>query len=112
MKVVIDIPDDRYNQLMTDDIHLDVPIFKEDIIDTVVCSRNKCREDGRKRGADILASAIKNGTPLEPQPKTGHWIDDCGGVKCSRCGYRIDDYYYAKTYCPNCGCRTESEVTP
>jgi hypothetical protein len=46
------------------------------------------------------------------EPKTGHWIDDCGGVKCSCCGYCIDDDYYAKTYCPNCGCRMESEVTP
>ena len=35
MKVVIDIPDGRYNQLMTDDIYLDVPIFKEDIIATL-----------------------------------------------------------------------------
>ena len=49
---------------------------------------------------------------LEQEPKTGHWIDDCGGVKCSCCGYCIDDDYYAKTYCPNCGCRIESEVTP
>ena len=44
------------------------------------------------------------------QPKTGQWIDDCGGVKCSCCGYCIDDYYYVKTYCPNCGTKMESEV--
>lgn len=55
---------------------------------------------------------IKKLPSVTPQPKTGHWIDDCGGVKCSCCGYCIDDYYYAKTYCPNCGCRMESEVTP
>jgi hypothetical protein len=47
---------------------------------------------------------------LEQEPKTGHWIDDCGGVKCSCCGYSIDDCFYAKTYCTNCGCRMESEV--
>jgi hypothetical protein len=68
--------------------------------------------DAKKSGGDILVSVMKKGTPLEPQPKTGHWIDDCGGVKCSCCGYCIDDDYYAKTYCPNCGCRMESEVTP
>ena len=44
------------------------------------------------------------------QPETGHWIDDCGGVKCSCCGYCIDDYYYVKTYCPNCGAKMEGEV--
>lgn len=35
MKVVIEIPDDRYNQLMNDDIYLDTPIFREDIIATL-----------------------------------------------------------------------------
>ena len=35
MKVVIDIPDGRYEELMTDDIYLDVPIFREDIIATL-----------------------------------------------------------------------------
>jgi len=35
VKIVIDLPDDRYNQLMTDDIYLDVPIFREDIIATL-----------------------------------------------------------------------------
>ena len=36
------------------------------------------------------------------RPK-GKWIDDCGGVKCSCCGYSIDDDHYAKAYCTNCG---------
>ena len=35
MKIVIEIPDGRYSELMTDDIHLVVPIFKEDIIATL-----------------------------------------------------------------------------
>lgn len=35
MRIVIDLPDDRYNQLMNDDIYLDVPIFKEDVIATL-----------------------------------------------------------------------------
>ena len=43
-------------------------------------------------------------------PKTGRWIDDCGGVKCSCCGYYIDDNYYAKNYCTNCGAKMEGEV--
>lgn len=47
--------------------------------------------------------AIKE-TPCAQQ-KQGHWIDDCGGVKCSCCGYYIDDNYYAKNYCTNCGAK-------
>jgi hypothetical protein len=48
---------------------------------------------------------IKKLPSVTPQPKTGHWIDDCGGVKCSCCGYCIDDDYYAKAYCTNYGKR-------
>lgn len=44
------------------------------------------------------------------QPKTGQWIDDCGGVKCSCCGYYIDDNYYAKNYCTNCGAKMEEKT--
>lgn len=44
---------------------------------------------------------------MEHKPKTGQWIDDCGGAKCSCCGYCIDDYYYVKTYCPNCGAKMQ-----
>lgn len=46
----------------------------------------------------------------EIEPKTGRWIDDCGGVKCSCCGYYIDDNYYAKNYCTNCGAKMEGEA--
>jgi hypothetical protein len=53
---------------------------------------------------------IETISPVTPQPKTGRWIDDCGGVKCSCCGYSIDDCFYAKTYCTNCGAKMESEV--
>ena len=56
---------------------------------------------------EALDMAIK---ALEQEPKTGHWIDDCGGVKCSCCGYLIDDCFYVKTYCTNCGAKMESEV--
>ena len=49
MKIVIDIPDGRYEELMTDDIHLVVPIFKEDIIATLP----KCYGDLADKG-DIL----------------------------------------------------------
>lgn len=35
MQIVIDIPDGRYNEIMNDDIYIDVPIFKKDIIATI-----------------------------------------------------------------------------
>lgn len=46
--------------------------------------------------------------PVNPQPKTGHWINgDCKGGNCSICG----EYYafYPESgdfnYCPNCGAK-------
>jgi hypothetical protein len=44
---------------------------------------------------------------VTPQRSKGKWLDDCGGVKCSCCGYYIDDYYYCKNYCTNCGAELE-----
>jgi hypothetical protein len=52
MKVVIDIPNGRYEELMTDDIHLVVPIFKEDIIATLP------NDHGRLIDADELKAAM------------------------------------------------------
>lgn len=50
-----------------------------------------------------LLSDIKNAPSVAPQRPKGKWIDDCGGIKCSCCGYSIDDEHYAKAYCTNCG---------
>ena len=51
--------------------------------------------------------------PVNPQPKTGHWIYICNSavnglkiVKCSECGKRT---YGRGNYCPNCGCKMEVE---
>ena len=76
----------------------------------------------REEAIEFIAQSVKSDVDmakvadaieaLKQKPKIGHWMDDCGGVKCSCCGYCIDDDYYAKTYCTNCGCRMESEVTP
>lgn len=64
---------------------------------------------------------------VTPQPKKGHWImpayDDGMSepiyyqVRCSECGFDLDPQtwhmelhqYGADRYCPNCGCRMESE---
>lgn len=63
----------------------------------------------RKANGDaITAGLIKNLPPVNPQPKTGHWINgDCEGGNCSICG----EYYafYPESgdfnYCPNCGAK-------
>lgn len=36
--------------------------------------------------------------------KAEWWINECGGVLCSNCGYFHDDYYYdPPKQCPSCG---------
>ena len=59
-------------------------------------------------GMNYLIRAIKDLPPVNPQPKTGHWINgDCKGGNCSICG----EYYafYPESgdfnYCPNCGAK-------
>lgn len=60
---------------------------------------------------------------LEQEPKAGHWIeiaqysDAKHKIECSECGNHIIDRGHANSfnvknkykYCPNCGCRMESE---
>lgn len=60
--------------------------------------------------AEIIEQKIKTLPPVNPQPKTGHWIplgnyDDFGNessYKCSECG---DLDTYPDNFCPNCGTR-------
>ena len=55
---------------------------------------------------------LKKQPPVNPQPKTGHWIDVFGGCECSECGCLEGGY---SDYCPNCGAKMiepqESEVS-
>ena len=60
---------------------------------------------------------------LKQEPKIGHWIeiaqysDAKHKIECSECGNHIIDRGHANSfnvknkykYCPNCGCRMESE---
>ena len=64
---------------------------------------------GFKRSKETMFEMVRGDTKSSviSQPKIGKWIDDCGGVKCSYCGYCIDDNYYAKNYCTNCGAKME-----
>lgn len=66
-------------------------------------------QDGRASVA-MMRNAIRNGTPLDQEPKTGHWYYDeereATGIYaiCSNCDeeiYQTGDF----KYCPNCGAK-------
>lgn len=51
-----------------------------------------------------LIKCINSIPPVNPQPKTGYWIeldsDDPYQYMCSECHRRVDD---KESYCPSCG---------
>lgn len=57
---------------------------------------------------DYVMDGIKALPPVNPQPKTGHWINgDCEGGNCSICGKYYAFYPESGdfNYCPNCGAK-------
>lgn len=58
--------------------------------------------------AKTLLDSVLEDMPTA-EPRTGEWLDDCGGMACSCCGFSCDDPYYLgeANYCPNCGARME-----
>lgn len=75
------------------------------------------RAIGKSQLADIVDSInkvqekmISELPSIQPQPKTGHWIDHQEGrwiyAQCSECGTVHDTQ---TNYCPNCGAKMESE---
>lgn len=64
----------------------------------------------------LVLKDIKALPPVTPQPKTGHWIDIMAGdmlaQACDQCNtfYPLAYTGGGHKYCPNCGCRMESEV--
>lgn len=82
MKLIIDIPDDVYE---------DIEHCKGDYINYYINSLNW---------------AVRNGTPYEERPQ-GEWIDICTLPiirKCSICGNKIgNEMGFYNNFCPNCG---------
>ena len=97
MKLIIDIPEETWREVNRCGLFL--------------CPRDK----------EYLVNSITHGTsiPVNPQPKTGHWIeiaqysDGNHKIECSECKSHIFDRGHANSfnvknrykYCPNCGCR-------
>ena len=100
-----------------------------DIERAVICGAQEPCEDAISRQA-VKEQMIKYGfhapdmtvtefvedlPPVNPQPKTGHWIGDKAYPICFKCNCNIIEEYisclnYAEMYkpmkyCPNCGCR-------
>lgn len=46
---------------------------------------------------------------IEPERKTGHWLDIPDGYKCSECGayLEIDCGDVEMNFCPNCGAKMD-----
>lgn len=53
-----------------------------------------------------LYKAVYELPSVNPQPKTGHWIETWTGLWCSECNKDVNSFY---NYCPNCGAKMESE---
>lgn len=51
--------------------------------------------------AKTLIESVLDKLPVEP--RKGEWLDACGGMKCSCCGFECDDPYYLgeANYCPD-----------
>ena len=93
-------------------------ISKQAVLDNLselnAISFYEAQEDSKEAYYEIRR-LIKNMTPVNPQEqKTGHWIEiRCDMYKCSECDFVYTDLSgerYGMHYCPNCGCRMESEV--
>lgn len=61
-----------------------------------------------------ICNKLKQLPSVNPQPKTGYWIDTGSGQMCSRCGEIQYGYDSFRRFCPNCGAKMiepqESEV--
>jgi len=85
----------KYENLKIDEL-----LTVADVIDAVICDLDGTSLDG-----------FKNAPTIEPERKTGKWIDDC---ECSVCHWINEDdggdtllTYY--NYCPNCGAKNGGE---
>lgn len=72
----------------------------------IECLKTKIAEMFFKETAEKNVEKWLNELPtVQPEQKTGRWIDYCGDLHCSVCGFRNSDHYCLGEgiACPNCG---------
>lgn len=81
-------------------------IERQAVLDGVASiAKAKARSDAQKALMGRVMFFTEHLSPVNPQPKIGHWIetdsDDSCLYMCSECHRRTDE---TSDYCPNCGC--------
>lgn len=54
---------------------------------------------------EFIEEELKRVPSVQPEQKTGQWIEYCGDLYCSMCGFRNSNHYCLGEgiACPNCG---------
>ena len=54
---------------------------------------------------DLIKAWLEQIPAVQPEQKIGRWIEYCGDLHCSVCGFRNSDHYCLGKgiACPNCG---------
>lgn len=120
MKLIIDISNDRYDEIMSMDWKNCRLIFGEEIRaihDGKVLEQEPCADmvsrDAmwevlqRLYGTEgELVEELMSLPPVLPMPKMGKWIGVnpmVDTIMCSECGENIISEEFKSNYCPNCG---------
>lgn len=72
----------------------------------IECLKTKIAEMFFKETAEKNVEKWLNELPtVQPEQKIGRWIEYCGDLHCSVCGFRNSDHYCLGKgiACPNCG---------
>ena len=84
-------------------------ISRQTALDSIKNHSYPVRYDGSsvEQGMTLtgIEQALKEAPSIRPEQKTGRWIDYCGNLHCSVCGFRNSDHYCLGEgiACPNCG---------
>lgn len=103
LEMAIKALEQSYNSIKTELKPCDDAISRQAVLDCFTATKLK--------KFDFILHAreeIKKLPSVNPQPKTGHWIeheikDTCRWLTCSVCGYEWVNK--KENFCPNCGCR-------
>jgi len=100
---------------------LAIKTLEQELIFDKIRTEIKCMEyiEGSVNNSDEYEAAKEDALEIidkyrqvEQEPRTGHWIKLDVWYSCSECSLTTNERgknFYR--YCPNCGCRMESEVS-